>query len=109
MDSYLCIFASEFMEKDIIKIIGKTIQLRKTQSFSFLTICTLFSEAEKVPEVVSRVPGSSKVSELEEKAGCSFDVLVCGGTLGIFIATALVTRGLHVAIIERNLIKGVLP
>nr|XP_018678299.1 PREDICTED: uncharacterized protein LOC103977631 isoform X3 [Musa acuminata subsp. malaccensis] len=69
-------------------------------------ICSESLEAEKVPEVVSRVPGSSKISELEEKAGCSFDVLVCGGTLGIFIATALVTRGLHVAIIERNLIKG---
>ncbi|CAL9748515.1 unnamed protein product [Musa acuminata subsp. burmannicoides] len=69
-------------------------------------ICSESLEAEKVPEVVSRVPGSSKISELEEKAGCSFDVLVCGGTLGIFIATALVARGLHVAIIERNLIKG---
>ncbi|KAJ8500575.1 hypothetical protein OPV22_011127 [Ensete ventricosum] len=69
-------------------------------------ICSKSLEAEKVPEVVSRVPGSSKILELEENAGCSFDVLVCGGTLGIFIATALVTRGLHVAIIERNLIKG---
>ncbi|XP_018678298.2 uncharacterized protein LOC135618652 isoform X2 [Musa acuminata AAA Group] len=69
-------------------------------------ICSESLEAEKVPEVVSRVPGSSKISELEEKAGCSFDVLICGGTLGMFIATALVTRGLHVAIIERNLIKG---
>ncbi|CAL9171616.1 unnamed protein product [Musa hybrid cultivar] len=69
-------------------------------------ICSESLEAEKVPEVVSRVPGSSKISELEEKTGCSFDVLVCGGTLGIFVATALVTRGLRVAIIERNLIKG---
>lgn len=36
-----------------------------------------------------------------------FDVLVCGGTLGIFIATALSLKGLRVGVVERNLLKGV--
>ncbi|XP_074591702.1 uncharacterized protein LOC141847543 isoform X3 [Curcuma longa] len=70
---------------------------------------SLFStsqEEEKVPEVVSRVPGSSRILDMEEHAGRAFDVLVCGGTLGIFVATALVSRGVSVAIVERNLIKG---
>lgn len=44
---------------------------------------------------------------MEEHARRAFDVLVCGGTLGIFVATALVSRGVSVAIVERNLIKGV--
>ncbi|XP_042398217.1 uncharacterized protein LOC121988717 isoform X1 [Zingiber officinale] len=70
---------------------------------------SLFStslEEEKVAEVVSRVPGSSRILDMEEHAGRAFDVLVCGGTLGIFVATALVSRGVSVAIVERNLIKG---
>ncbi|WOL20226.1 hypothetical protein Cni_G29030 [Canna indica] len=68
-------------------------------------ICSTSLE-EKVPEVVSYVRGSSTILELDEHSGCAFDVLVCGGTLGIFIATALASRGLRVAVIERNLIKG---
>jgi hypothetical protein len=61
----------------------------------------------KVPEVVTRVQGPlvnydvGAVSEI-------FDVLVCGGTLGIFVATALSYKGLQVGIIERNKIKGVI-
>ncbi|KAA3459183.1 Lycopene cyclase-type, FAD-binding protein [Gossypium australe] len=34
------------------------------------------------------------------------DVVVCGGTLGIFIATALIAKGLKVCIVERNILKG---
>ncbi|KAK8466978.1 hypothetical protein PHAVU_008G211500 [Phaseolus vulgaris] len=45
-------------------------------------------------------------SGLADKAEGSYDVLVCGGTLGIFVATALCTRGLRVAIVERNALKG---
>jgi glycerol-3-phosphate dehydrogenase len=36
-----------------------------------------------------------------------FDVVVCGGTLGIFIATALSAKGLQVGVVERNILKGV--
>lgn len=61
----------------------------------------------KVPEVVTRVEGP--LVNNDPGAGSEiFDVLVCGGTLGIFIATALSSKGLRVGIIERNKIKGVI-
>lgn len=66
-----------------------------------------FAETKEIQEVVCRVSGSSYHSDLGNNASCMFDVLVCGGTLGIFIATALVSKGLRVGIVERNLIKGV--
>jgi len=34
------------------------------------------------------------------------DVVVCGGTLGIFVATALARRGWRVAVVERGPLKG---
>lgn len=37
----------------------------------------------------------------------TYDIVVCGGTLGIFLATALCAKGLRVAVVERNAIKGV--
>ncbi|GJN03542.1 hypothetical protein PR202_ga20997 [Eleusine coracana subsp. coracana] len=59
----------------------------------------------KVLEVVTRVQGP--LVNHDPGAGSEiFDVLVCGGTLGIFIATALSSKGLRVGIIERNKIKG---
>ncbi|XP_062196200.1 uncharacterized protein LOC133899239 isoform X1 [Phragmites australis] len=59
----------------------------------------------KVPEVVTRVQGP--LVDYDLGAGLEiFDVLVCGGTLGIFVATALSSKGLRVGIIERNIIKG---
>ncbi|CAO2206770.1 unnamed protein product [Urochloa humidicola] len=58
----------------------------------------------KVPEVVTRVQGTA---DSNLGAGSEiFDVLVCGGTLGIFVATALSSKGLRVGIVERNIIKG---
>jgi hypothetical protein len=35
-----------------------------------------------------------------------YDVVVCGGTLGIFIATSLQLAGFKVAVIERAVLKG---
>ncbi|EFJ53125.1 hypothetical protein VOLCADRAFT_54927, partial [Volvox carteri f. nagariensis] len=35
-----------------------------------------------------------------------FDVVVCGGTLGIFAAAALALRGLRVAVLERGPLRG---
>jgi hypothetical protein len=35
-----------------------------------------------------------------------YDVIICGGTLGIFYATALQKRGFRVAVIERSKIQG---
>jgi lycopene cyclase CruP len=47
------------------------------------------------------------VQTTQEKLGDKdFDAIVCGGTLGIFIACALQRRGWRVAIIEQGLLKG---
>ena len=49
----------------------------------------------------------SSHSDLTGKVVDKFDVVVCGGTLGIFIATALSAKGLQVGVVERNILKGV--
>ncbi|XP_052164304.1 uncharacterized protein LOC127781397 isoform X2 [Oryza glaberrima] len=68
------------------------------------SICEVQSDS-KVPEVVTRVQGPLVDYDLGDGSEI-FDVLVCGGTLGIFVATALSYKGLRVGIIERNIIKG---
>lgn len=59
------------------------------------------------PQVVTSARGAFKRSESSGMTVEDFDVVVCGGTLGIFIATALCAKGLKVGIVERNLLKGV--
>jgi hypothetical protein len=39
-------------------------------------------------------------------AGPEYDVVVCGGTLGIFAAVSLALRGLKVAVVERGALRG---
>jgi len=47
------------------------------------------------------------VKESQEPLGCvDWDVVVCGGTLGILIACALVGRGFRVALLERGILRG---
>ncbi|XP_050207217.1 uncharacterized protein LOC126656650 [Mercurialis annua] len=67
------------------------------------SICsqTDFREPQRIVSSMPSVSSSSDVTD-EDK----FDVVVCGGTLGIFIATALSAKGLRVGIVERNLLKG---
>lgn len=36
-----------------------------------------------------------------------FDIVVCGGILGIFFVIVLCVKGLRVVVVERNVIKGV--
>ena len=71
---------------------------------SFFIWDTLFAGSGPPPEVVSRDLGPclNKISKTE-----LFDIIVCGGTLGIFIAATLARRGLRVAIIERGRLQGV--
>jgi lycopene cyclase CruP len=38
--------------------------------------------------------------------GIDWDVIICGGTLGILLGTALVQKGLRVAILERGELRG---
>ncbi|KAM2060376.1 hypothetical protein ACFX1T_045577 [Malus domestica] len=70
------------------------------------TICSAQTVVEEPKKVVSSIPGLFSNSDLANKAVDTFDVLICGGTLGIFIATALCAKGLRVGIVERNVLKG---
>ncbi|XP_024033030.1 uncharacterized protein LOC21387584 isoform X1 [Morus notabilis] len=70
------------------------------------SICAAQTAVQEPQKVVSTMPGSFLDSDVAEKALDKFDVIVCGGTLGIFIATALCSKGLRVAIVERNILKG---
>jgi lycopene cyclase CruP len=50
---------------------------------------------------------ASVVSESHESLGnVDFDVIVCGGTLGILLAAALQKQGWRVALIERGILRG---
>eukprot|EP00850_Spirogloea_muscicola_P016445 SM000133S26811 [mRNA] locus=s133:213044:217741:+ [translate_table: standard] len=64
-------------------------------------------DAGPAPQVVTRLPGSWKdVPSLLKSTTTVFDVVVCGGTLGVFAAVALVMKGHKVAIIERGKLQG---
>ncbi|XP_059661869.1 uncharacterized protein LOC132307968 [Cornus florida] len=70
------------------------------------SLCSAPKVVQEPQEVVTRRSGLFSNSDLAEKAVECFDVVVCGGTLGIFIATALSCKGLRVGIVERNILKG---
>ncbi|MFM6346469.1 MAG: hypothetical protein ACKPFK_15155, partial [Dolichospermum sp.] len=58
-----------------------------------------------IPQVHQLIPQvvDTSTEKLKDK---DFDVIVCGGTLGIFIASALQRRGWDVAIIEQGILRG---
>lgn len=74
------------------------------------------------PEVVTRWPGPWGGAESSSAAGMMmmatrkkqrsqeeeevFDAVVCGGTLGVFLATVLALKGMKVAIVERGPLRG---
>ncbi|KAK6120626.1 hypothetical protein DH2020_045621 [Rehmannia glutinosa] len=70
------------------------------------SICSASPVVQEPQQVVSNVPGLFRESEKAEKCTDMFDVLVCGGTLGIFIAAALSCRGLRVGIVEKSALRG---
>ncbi|MEH1967295.1 FAD-binding oxidoreductase [Nostoc sp.] len=52
-------------------------------------------------------PIPTLVKESQQPLGVvDFDVLICGGTLGILIGCALVVKGLRVALLERGILRG---
>ena len=57
------------------------------------------NDTSKIPTFVSET-----ASELPEQP--EFDVTVCGGTLGIFLATSLQLKGLKVCVVERGPLAG---
>lgn len=65
-------------------------------------------EAGPAPETVHERSGSWKEVGTSGQEGLGvYDVAVCGGTLGVFLATALQLRGKKVAIVERGVLMGV--
>ncbi|PKA57920.1 hypothetical protein AXF42_Ash012459 [Apostasia shenzhenica] len=70
----------------------------------WFNICASPSDRREIYEVVTKIFSPCHHKDVDKK--CMFDVVVCGGTLGIFIATSLVSKGLRVGIVERNLLKG---
>ncbi|CAI7881610.1 unnamed protein product [Closterium sp. NIES-54] len=63
------------------------------------------------PQVVVRKPGNSSSSSSSEGGGAAgaaseVEVVVCGGTLGVFVAVSLALRGQRVAIVERGTLRG---
>ncbi|CAA6661411.1 unnamed protein product [Spirodela intermedia] len=69
-------------------------------------ICHTTSNAKDKFQVVFSFPNSSGRSYSDEIFFPTFDILVCGGTLGIFFALALASKGLKVGVVEKNLLKG---
>ncbi|OCR00524.1 FAD-dependent oxidoreductase [Oscillatoriales cyanobacterium USR001] len=59
---------------------------------------TLRQDTSSIPEVIKH---NSELIEMID-----FDVIICGGTLGILIGTALVMRGWRVALLERGTLRG---
>ncbi|MGL5807407.1 MAG: FAD-dependent oxidoreductase [Xenococcaceae cyanobacterium] len=54
-----------------------------------------------------KIPVSNVVKESEESLGnLDWDVVICGGTLGILIGAALQKQGWRVAIVERGILRG---
>ncbi|MEA5567909.1 FAD-dependent oxidoreductase [Anabaena sp. UHCC 0399] len=52
-------------------------------------------------------PVPSLVKENQQPLGAvDWDVIICGGTLGILIGCALAVRGLRVALLERGILRG---
>ncbi|XP_075479805.1 uncharacterized protein LOC142520631 isoform X3 [Primulina tabacum] len=70
------------------------------------SICSASPVVQEPRQVVTNAPTLFRDSEMAEKCTDMFDIIVCGGTLGIFVATALSSRGLQVAIVEKAALQG---
>lgn len=57
------------------------------------------NQSPNIPEFVTETS-----SELEKQP--EYDIAICGGTLGIFLATALQLKGLQVCVVERGKLAG---
>ena len=59
---------------------------------------TLKENTAPIPNVVKENP--TRLGEVD------FDVVICGGTLGILIGAALAKKGWRVAVVERGILRG---
>ncbi|XP_073295002.1 uncharacterized protein [Primulina huaijiensis] len=70
------------------------------------SICSASPVVQEPQQVVTNAPTLFRDSEMADKCTDMFDIIVCGGTLGIFVATALSSRGLQVGIVEKAALQG---
>ncbi|WP_353930226.1 FAD-dependent oxidoreductase [Okeanomitos corallinicola TIOX110] len=68
--------------------------LRRTDEI----LTSLRTDNQTIPEVVQQNP--------EPLTTVDWDVIICGGTLGILIGCALAVRGVKVALLERGILRG---
>lgn len=59
-----------------------------------------------VKSVTPAATSSSNSSSSTTTTPCMYDVVVAGGTLGVFIAAALAAKGWRVAVVERGILAG---
>ncbi|GAQ77784.1 Hypothetical protein KFL_000030600 [Klebsormidium nitens] len=80
---------------------------RADQNWARIRTMKTGREAGPAPETVKERRGSWRDvgTSGQENLGV-YDVVVCGGTLGVFLATALQLRGKRVAIVERGVLMG---
>eukprot|EP00252_Welwitschia_mirabilis_P000908 TRINITY_DN10900_c0_g1_i3.p1 TRINITY_DN10900_c0_g1~~TRINITY_DN10900_c0_g1_i3.p1 ORF type:complete len:620 (+),score=92.88 TRINITY_DN10900_c0_g1_i3:240-1862(+) len=64
------------------------------------------NDDSNLPNLVKRLPGRQLHAGVFRKSLKKFDIIVCGGTLGIFVATALCLRGLSVGVVEKQKLQG---
>eukprot|EP00271_Cylindrocystis_brebissonii_P005231 TRINITY_DN17188_c0_g1_i1.p1 TRINITY_DN17188_c0_g1~~TRINITY_DN17188_c0_g1_i1.p1 ORF type:complete len:622 (+),score=96.60 TRINITY_DN17188_c0_g1_i1:241-1866(+) len=62
--------------------------------------------AGPAPDVVRRKSGKWASAGTASPDTVVYDVVVCGGTLGIFVATTLAMAGKKVAVVERGVLRG---
>ena len=75
------------------------------EPLKFLALCEAYWTALRT-QPPRRGPAVLKAHARRLGATPAFDVAVCGGTLGLLLATALQARGLAVCIIERRVVAG---
>jgi hypothetical protein len=74
-----------------------------TSSLIPLLIAQEGAAAGPAPQFVKK--SSNPMSAAADGQG-TWDVVVCGGTLGVFLAAALAQRGLRVAVVEAQVLRG---
>ncbi|KAF8071129.1 sirt2 [Scenedesmus sp. PABB004] len=85
--------------------------LAADQAWSALRTMKTGADAGPPPSFVTSAPRQSVARASAAGAGagagpCSYDAVVAGGTLGVFVAAALAARGWRVAVVERGPLAG---
>lgn len=63
-------------------------------------------ERVRAPQTSTSAPQVVTTSAVSLGGTAEYDVVICGGTLGVFLATALQLRGVRCAVLERGALRG---